>query len=276
MNPTPRRVQNLAVDRYGRAGDAVDAAVEGRRPMALEFQSPRFAGDPLLLEILNDPDTGTLKLGPGSPPDSVTVVQKALWDLQWPQRVDTPITVETQFVIGTYGPVTTKAVTKFKTQYDIHFPPDAPTGFIDGFTGPRTLRELDKQCVLFDPADAELQQKADEVFNEQGLQHDRPTLPSLGTNGAVRMDSSGNGPIASGIYFKVGLGTFLVAEPFFTTYAIDNGGTHGILGWPIAEAAISADGEVQRFQGGRLRVVPGQVVVEPGTPPPIEVADPSF
>ena len=26
--------------------------------MALEFQSPRFQGDPLLLQILNDPDTG--------------------------------------------------------------------------------------------------------------------------------------------------------------------------------------------------------------------------
>ena len=38
--------------------------------MVLEFASPRFAGDPLLVAILNDPDTGTMKLQAGSPPDS--------------------------------------------------------------------------------------------------------------------------------------------------------------------------------------------------------------
>ena len=38
--------------------EAVADAEEGNRSMALAFQSPRFAGDPLLLKILNDPDTG--------------------------------------------------------------------------------------------------------------------------------------------------------------------------------------------------------------------------
>ncbi len=51
--------------------------------MALKFQSPRFEGEPHLLQILNDPDTGLMKLGPGSPPESVRRLQQALFDLGW-------------------------------------------------------------------------------------------------------------------------------------------------------------------------------------------------
>jgi hypothetical protein len=35
--------------------------------MPTDFRSPRFSGDPVLEEILRDPDTGTKKLGPESP-----------------------------------------------------------------------------------------------------------------------------------------------------------------------------------------------------------------
>ena len=119
-----------------------------------DFQSSRFAGDQLLLAILNDPDTGTLKLGPGSPPDSVKRLQQAVFDLGWTLRIDPPFPDQDQFVIGVYGPVTTKTVLAFKTHHDIHFPPSAPTGFIDGFAGPRTFERLDSDCVPFDASSA--------------------------------------------------------------------------------------------------------------------------
>ena len=118
--------------------------------MPTDFRSPRFSGDPVLEEILRDPDTGTKKLGPGSPEaESIAKVQQALFDLMWTQRIDTPVSDPSQFVIGVFGPITTKTSLAYKQHYDIHFPPDAPTGFIDHFVGPRTLDLLDEQCVLF-------------------------------------------------------------------------------------------------------------------------------
>ena len=60
--------------------------------MPTDFRSPRFSGDPVLEEILRDPDTGTKKLGPGSPEaESIKKVQQALFDLMWTQRIDTPV-----------------------------------------------------------------------------------------------------------------------------------------------------------------------------------------
>ncbi len=75
-----------------------------------EFQSPRFAGDQVLEEILNDPDTGTKKLGPGSPPDSVRRLQQALYDLAWTFKITPPVHEQRDFVVGNYGPLTTKTV----------------------------------------------------------------------------------------------------------------------------------------------------------------------
>jgi len=96
--------------------------------MATEFRSPRFVGDLVLEEILRDPDTGTKKLGPGSPEsDSIKKVQQALFDLMWTQRIDTPVSDPFQFVIGIFGPITSKTVLAYKRHYDIHFPPSAPT-----------------------------------------------------------------------------------------------------------------------------------------------------
>lgn len=116
----------------------------------MDFASPRFRGDPLLESILNDPDMGTNKLGPGSAPESVLKVQQALFDLGWTTRIIPPVSDPASFVIGDYGPLTTSTVLAYKTHYDIHFPPDEPTGFVDGFTGPRTLSSLDGHCVLLD------------------------------------------------------------------------------------------------------------------------------
>jgi hypothetical protein len=82
--------------------------------MPTEFRSPRFSGDPVLEEILRDPDTGTKKLGPGSPEaESIKKVQQALFDLMWTQRIDTPVSDPSQFVIGIFGPITSKTVTSW-------------------------------------------------------------------------------------------------------------------------------------------------------------------
>jgi hypothetical protein len=96
----------------------------------MEFASPRFARDPVLEEILDDPDTGTKKLQPGSPVENVKKVQEALFELGWTKRLIPPFGDHDAFVIGIYGPITSKTVTAYKTQYHIHFPPSAPTGFI--------------------------------------------------------------------------------------------------------------------------------------------------
>ena len=114
----------------------------------MQFSSPRFAGDPVLEEILADPDTGTKKLQKGSPKHSVIPVQQARFGLGWSGRIEPPERDAQRFVDGDYGPVTTKTVLKYKEHYDIHFPPLAPTGSFDGFAGPRTLARLDKHCVL--------------------------------------------------------------------------------------------------------------------------------
>jgi hypothetical protein len=82
--------------------------------MPTEFRSPRFSGDPVLEEILRDPDTGTKKLGPGSlEAESIKKVQQALFDLMWTQRIDTPVSDPSQFVIGIFGPITSKTVTSW-------------------------------------------------------------------------------------------------------------------------------------------------------------------
>lgn len=115
----------------------------------MDFTSARFAGNQLLEQILNDPDTGAVKLGPGSPADSVTPVQQALADLGWPFRVEPPILAD-PFADGDFGSNTAKTVLRYKRQYDLHFPPTAPTGLIDEFVGPRTMRRLDGHIAFFD------------------------------------------------------------------------------------------------------------------------------
>ena len=67
------------------------------------FVSPRFQGDDLIEHILNDPDTGTLKLGPGSPEQSVITLQHALFDLGWNFRSNPTVAHETDFVDGILG-----------------------------------------------------------------------------------------------------------------------------------------------------------------------------
>ncbi|MFD7446015.1 LGFP repeat-containing protein [Streptomyces sp. NPDC059909] len=234
------------------------------------FASPRFAGDPLLEDILNDPDTGTLKLQPGSPPDSVIRLQQALFDLCWTERIDTPVTDPAQFVIGIYGPLTQKTVVAYKTRYGIHFPPDAPTGLVDGLAGPRTFQQLDRHCVMYDEADAVIAAKARQVTAATGREYAFRTRPVLDTNGAVRLQSGGGDPTSpSRISARPGLGAFLVADDFFKAYQ-KQGEEAGPLGFPVADAREDGGPGIflQQFEHGSLRINNGNVSVRlDGVPP---------
>ena len=228
-----------------------------------DFQSPRFAGDQLLLAILNDPDTGTLKLGPGSPPDSVKRLQQAVFDLGWTLRIDPPFPDQDQFVIGVYGPVTTKTVLAFKTHHDIHFPPSAPTGFIDGFAGPRTFERLDSDCVPFDASIRAIEEKAD-ALRAAGMTVDLDsvppsTLPILGTRIAARHAFFDGEPGA--IYHSAITDAHEVHGDLFAEF-LAQGGVAGPLGAPVSD--VHDDGGHLRsdFEHGSLVLDPATGVVE--------------
>ena len=231
----------------------------------MQFRSPRFIGDPVLEAILSDPDTGTKKLGPGNlERDSIKKVQQALFDLLWTQRIDTPVSDPSQFVIGIFGPITSKTVLAYKQHYDIHFPPSAPTGIIDHFVGPRTLDLLDEQSVLFDECDAALAAKAAEVAAATGARHDGPTLPILGTFGAMRLHTEGGLPgILSGLWFRRGLITASrVFGAIYEEYE-RRGFEKGHLGFPIFDQLM--DGQpgrfFQNFEHGQIRMEDGEILI---------------
>ena len=225
----------------------------------MEFESPRFASDTLLHSILNDPDTGMLKLGPGSPPDSVKRLQQALWDLRWVSTAS-PGTLLQDFVIGVYGPKTQATVIAYKTNYGIHFPPDAPSGFIDGFAGPRTFRRLDRHCFLFDRAILGLFTRFEEL-QAAGVAISLPPSPSpeephtrvvTGTTGASWEVSLGDG--SSGhLYFREETGAFLVSGVLDEFYRSSAGGPSGSLGFPTSDEFPDGSGNpAVEFEGGTL------------------------
>jgi len=224
----------------------------------MEFRSARFAGDPLLREIFEDPDSGTRKLGPGSPAASVALVQQALWDLTIVEAVDSQITHAT-FVLGSYGPLTMRAVIAYKTRYDIHFPPDEPVGFIDEFAGPRTLRRLDGHCALLDLAVESILAKARDL-QAGGMAlvlppHPDPaaptTIPVPGTTGCERSFFLG-AEVRGHVYFRPELDAFEVHGVIDHFYREEAGGPAGPLGFPVSDREDREDGAIARFQGGDL------------------------
>ena len=227
----------------------------------MEFQSPRFAGDQLLHDILNDPDSGQLKLGPGSPPTSVMTLQQAVWDLCWVLAVDSQIH-HADFVIGTYGPITQKTVKKFKEHYGIHFPPDAAEGFIDEFAGPRTFRKLDLHCVNFDAGIGAILHKFFQLA-EAGMAVVLPTTddpqaaltkPVPGTEGTVRQIFIGDDDQGH-IYFRRETGAFLLRGDLDQHYRTALGGPVGAFGFPTADQSDGADGTgVASFEGGTMTI----------------------
>jgi hypothetical protein len=229
----------------------------------MNFESPRFAGDSLLEAILNDPDTGTVKLGPGSPPDSVLALQQALWDLHWVGRTS-PETLHADFAIGVYGPLTKKATIAYKTNYGIHFPPDDPNGFVDEFAGPRTFRRLDRHCVVLDRATAALFAKFLEL-QDLGFDISLPpqpdpqaprTTPVAGTAGARRLVSLG-GDSFGHLFFRVETGAFLVTNLIDGFYVDSAGGPAGPLGFPTTDEFLDDEGRpTSEFEGGTLTLDP--------------------
>jgi hypothetical protein len=248
----------------------------------LQFESPRFADDPLLLDILNDPDTGKKKLGPGSPPGSVRTLQEAVFDLTWNLQTSEPvIRTRAEFVVGVYGPKTTQAVRAFKTRYGIRFPPDDPDGVVDGLAGPRTLARLDRTCVLLDQAIAAIAQKARDLI-DRGVDvtfdpMERLATPCEGTSGAwTPAQVAGT---FGGIFFRRGHGEANeVHGNIFDTYL--QSFVRGPLGFPITDEEEINDlpGFVaSHFQHGRLRCelatgVVDELVSEIAEPEP----DPAF
>jgi hypothetical protein len=224
--------------------------------MAQQFESPRFQGDLLLEEILNDPDTGTKKLAPGSPADSVMRLQKALFDLTWNEEIQPPIVEESEFVVGNYGPRTTSVVLAFKRHYDIHFPPSEPTGLVDGFAGPRTFAKLDPQCVLLDQAIVAIQDKAAELV-AAGIPTEligtsrRGTVRIKGTSGTFTAAeiAGANGAV----YFKRGLGAFEVHGNIHDAY-LAAGFAAGPFGYPTSDEHDEEPGfRASDFENGTLR-----------------------
>jgi hypothetical protein len=233
----------------------------------VEFQSPRFQGDPDLLLILNDPDTGNRKLGPGSPVAAVTRLQRALFDLAWTTRIDPPFLDETQFVIGIFGPVTTRTMLAYKRHFNIRFPPNDPNGLIDHFAGPQTMMSLDRRCVLHDASDAAIVAKAADVSAEGHvvvLDVTTPTTkPILGTDGAVRLASLDAG--LAGFWHTAHLGAHVVHGAIVERY-VELGHAGGRLGFPVSDVfkedpfTLRCDfehGSIKHFPGtGEIEVIP--------------------
>jgi hypothetical protein len=223
-----------------------------------QFESPRFSDDPLLVDILSDPDTGTRKLQPGSPPNSVKTLQEALFDLTWNLKTSEPkIRERSQFVVGNYGPKTIEAVTAFKTRYDIHFPPSEPTGFIDGFAGPRTFAQLDQACVLLDEAIAAIAQKANDLIQagvDVTLQViEQLTFPIDHTSGTFTPAHIAGATGA--IYYKRGVGAVEVHGKIWDAYLPSGPG--GPFGFPITDEddVDEMPGfRVSHFEHGRMRL----------------------
>jgi hypothetical protein len=223
----------------------------------MPFVSPRFSGDTVLEEILNDPDTGTKKLGPGSPASSVEKVQQVLFDLGWPQLNVPPITDASTFVVGAYGPATTQAVLRYKTHYDIHFPPSDPPGrgLIDGFAGPRTLQKLDGHIALLDDGAAAIATKALDL-EAQGITVQLDTaiglIPLLDTRGvaqAATIDGS-DGFIA----FKRDIGAHEVHGNILLEFG-NQGGFAGRFGFPTSDEHGDGPGTRRSdFERGSLRL----------------------
>jgi len=222
----------------------------------MEFTSPRFQGDPLLLEILNDPNTGQKKLKKGSPEGPVLKVQQALLDLHWVE--DAGLIAEELFVDGDYGPATEGTVRVYKAFYHLTFPPGDPFGIVDGYTGPLTLAVLDRHCTLFDEARAALHAKADELIGKGWplkLVPDYPApgaRPIIGTFGAsIVFNMEG---VAGEIAYSPTNGAFEVHGPIYIEW-LRRGYATGHFGFPISDEYEDGNGlRVSDFEGGSIHL----------------------
>jgi LGFP repeat len=224
-----------------------------------QFTSPRFIGDTVLEDILNDPDTGTKKLQSGSPAASVTSVQQALFDLGWNLRASPAVEDENAFVDGGYGPATTRTVLNYKIYFDIHFPPTDPFGIYDGFAGPRTLNHLDSHIVLFDEAVDAINTKVSDL-QAAGVGVQMPVSNAISERFRIVPAAMGVGHLATidgaagTILFKRGVGAFEVHGPIFDTYGHE-GGPNDRFGFPTSDEHDDGPGfRRSDFEHGSLRL----------------------
>jgi hypothetical protein len=256
----------------GRLGGLAAYTSRGGTAM-VSFRSPRFQGNVVLQETLDDPDTGTRKLQKHSDPTAVRLAQEAVYDLMWavsgsagasyPSRAD--------FVDGDYGPSTERSVRDDKEHYRIVFPPGDPNGIVDGFTGPRTLMKLDNQIAWRDLVRdiiqanvTSLQQAAEPVALSAIVVEPPPFQPWRGSNEYLTWEATWGGRAALLVGTMPDKAFALHGE--ILTRWLDKGGCTGSFGPPTSD--IGSDGSgglVCTFQGGEITVDgTGQVVERPG------------
>jgi hypothetical protein len=161
-----------------------------------------------------------------------------------------------------YGPWTTETVLAYKRHYDIHFPPDAPTGTFDGFTGPATLKSLDGHCVLLDEADAAIREHADELIADGvGLEFTpadgagRTTRPLRQSAGAER-GATVDGDVAA-IVYKRDVGAFELHGPVYVEwvnqeFAPGTGEAMGVIGFPVSDISAADSVMTADFERGTI------------------------
>jgi hypothetical protein len=223
----------------------------------MKMTSPRFVGDDLLQAVFDDPDTGRLKLGPGSPRGAVRRVQLAFWDLGFAAQ-GAPGMPKATFTDGGYGAGTKNTVLIYKSQYNLRFPPDDPAGIIDDFAGPRTMRKLDLHVGLLDEAVVAIEAKSFEVaaaaiFTILDTDPELPTThPEIGTRGCSRRGTLNGEPAE--FFYKRGLGTHVLTGPILTEFRSQLGPVLP-LGFPTMDVTDPAAHELTAtFEHGRISV----------------------
>ena len=238
----------------------------------MQFISSRFAGNALLDDILNDPDSGYAKLQPGSPADAVRPVQQALADLGWPGFLDPPV-LTWPFADGNYSPDMTRIVMAYNHHHNIHFPPGFQPGLIDGSVGPRTLRRLDWQMDFFDQSVVAIEAKFGQL-QSAGLniawdpQGGDTTGIVMGHNACMRfvlVDGT-----QGAIFNTFGVGAYEVHGVIFSGYMPQQ----DMLGMPISDEVEGDEGTREsEFELGTLRYFTDETETEQttsnGAPPPL-------
>jgi hypothetical protein len=217
----------------------------------MNYASPRFQGDQHLQDILNDPDTGNVKLGPSSPKASIEKVQQALLDLGWPGQAEPQIDVDqVNFADGIWGERTERTILAYKFVYGLRFPPNTFPGLLDGFAGPRTMFHLDFHCVAFDAAAAAIDVKvADMTANGAAITDDTDPEP-LSRTLIVTRDMTVDGTAAT-VAHHPDHGAFLVKSPILDFW-LDR---FHAFGAPLGEEQDVGGGARQlEFQFGTLQV----------------------
>jgi hypothetical protein len=218
----------------------------------MEFMSPRFAGSPLLQQILDDPDTGTLKLQPGSPAEAVQPVQRALLDLRWPAEVVPPVPLA-GFDDGVFGTNTQNTAVTYKRCFRVVFP-GSPT--IDGFVGPRTLWLLDKHITWYDSLLTEVDAKIAELQATGSTVTTGEAAKAI-RQAALKRDVTVDG-VAGAVFISSDTAPVLVRSPILDAY-LDRVRAFGA---PVSDEEDGPDGTRQQsFAFGTLRHDPvtGQV-----------------